>query len=83
MSDQGVRRWPAVVAIPLARAAEVALALIGLSYIFGSEDPTYKIRLLRFFNIVALTYLLVGFWGDTAVTGPATMTSAGRPGGSN
>ena len=62
MSDQEVRRWRAVVAISLARIAEVALALIGLSYIFGSEDPTYKIRLLGLFDLVALTYLLVGFW---------------------
>ena len=62
MSDQPARRWRAVVAVWLGRLAEIALALIGAAYIFGSEDPTYKIRLLGLFDLVALTYLLVGFW---------------------
>ena len=42
--------------------AEIALALIGLAYVFGAEDATYKIHLLGLFALVALAYLSVGFW---------------------
>ena len=36
--------------------------LIGLAYVFGAEDTTYKIYLLGLFALVALSYLSVGFW---------------------
>ncbi len=62
MSDQPARRWRTVLAVSLARVAEVARALIGLAYVFGPEDSTYKISLLGLFALVALTYLSVGFW---------------------
>jgi uncharacterized membrane protein len=61
MSDQPVR-WRAVLAVSLARLAEIALALIGLAYVFGPEDAMYKIYLLGLFALVALIYLSVGFW---------------------
>jgi hypothetical protein len=62
MSDQPARRWQTVLAVWLARVAEIALALVGLAYVFGAEDATYKIHLLGLFALVALTYLSVGFW---------------------
>ena len=51
-----------MLAVWLARVAEIALALIGLAYVFGAEDTTYKTNLLGLFALVALTYLSVGFW---------------------
>ncbi len=62
MSDRPARTWRAVLAVWLARVAEIALALIGLAYVFGAEDTTYKTNLLGLFALVALTYLSVGFW---------------------
>src|SRR6187551_2349685 len=62
MSDRPGRRWRTVLAAWLARVAEIALALIGLAYVFGAEDTTYKIYLLGLFALVALSYLSVGFW---------------------
>jgi uncharacterized membrane protein len=62
MSDSAPPRWRAAIAAASARIAEVLLAAIGLAYVFGSENATYRARLLGLFDTVAVLYLLVGFW---------------------
>ena len=62
MSDQAPAHWRSVVTNVTGRLVEIALAGIGLVYVLGTDNPDYKVRLLGLFDVVAVTYLLVGFW---------------------
>jgi hypothetical protein len=62
MADSAAPHWRVVVADTCARVAELLLALIGLAYVFGSDQRNYRAALLGIFDAVALGYLLIGFW---------------------